>query len=368
MNFFNYAIKCVIRNLIYKLMKPRNLIILLVSVVIIFILSSYTSVFGYEGNNDYTDKNQTIIVTYESIMNDFLTRLDHIDKNNVNYSSLMASLNQSNWNFYVYYGDKNGRDMTGGNYMITSQLNIVFYDKNNPGPSISALDDMYFGMKTSMYNLSSSIQDYYVFDTDVLYYESTPTTCVIPGVLISYTSTNYTNFVNNHSSSETSTIVGAINQQTNSINDQTNTIQEQTQVIQETQDFITDDSVDNSQMTVDNSYSVNDGGVLSFFTNFLNTVKSIFTDIDTSVDVIVIPLPNDNQITLYSNLLSKYIINTPIYSLIQAFWWFVFGRYIITFIKRMIDWLSTGEMADKGVFSFIEWLDINNEIIKSYMM
>lgn len=36
MNYFNYAIKCVIRNIIYKLMKPRNLIIIIVSLIVIF--------------------------------------------------------------------------------------------------------------------------------------------------------------------------------------------------------------------------------------------------------------------------------------------------------------------------------------------
>lgn len=38
------------------------------------------------------------------------------------------------------------------------------------------------------------------------------------------------------------------------------------------------------------------------------------------------------------------------------------------YVYRMLRWLSTGEIAEKGVTGFILYLDKNNEIIKSFMM
>ena len=74
------------------------------------------------------------------------------------------------------------------------------------------------------------------------------------------------------------------------------------------------------------------------------------------------------SIVLRSDVISSHLAGTMFETLITAFWWYLFSRYIILFIKRMLDWLSTGKMAEEGVFSFIEWLDIHNEIINSYMM
>lgn len=179
MNYFNYAIKCVIRNIIYKLIKPRNLIIIIVSLIVIFLLSNYTSVFGWEGDNDCTDKNNTIAMNYESIVNDFINRFNNVNHNNVNYNNLVSMLNNGEMSFYLYYGDSNGTSMTGANYFVTSNLNIIFYVKSNPNPSISTYE-RYNGMFTNMYNLTSSIQDYYYFENGILYTSTKPSTVVVP--------------------------------------------------------------------------------------------------------------------------------------------------------------------------------------------
>lgn len=67
-------------------------------------------------------------------------------------------------------------------------------------------------------------------------------------------------------------------------------------------------------------------------------------------------------------MISKYVKNTVVYTYIQVFWWAYIGLYIVLFAKRMFEWLSTGEIAEKGVSSFIRWLDKNNELINSSMM
>lgn len=67
-------------------------------------------------------------------------------------------------------------------------------------------------------------------------------------------------------------------------------------------------------------------------------------------------------------MISKHIQGTSLYVIIQAFWWYLIGGYIVMYVYRMLRWLSTGEVAEKGVTGFILYLDKNNEIIKSFMM
>ncbi len=157
----------------------------------------------------------------------------------------------------------------------------------------------------------------------------------------------------------------------NSIDKQTEATQQQTQVQQETQNFIKDDTVSDDSMSVDTSSFDTSGSadVDNFFTTFLNTVYDAYTGINSKVEVINIPVPYSSEnIVLRSDALSSFVVGTPLYDLIEIFWTFIFGSYLVIFVKRIFDWLSTGEIAEKGVFGFIEWLDVHNEIIKSYMM
>lgn len=368
MNYFNYAIKCIIRNIIYKLMKPKVLIPLLVGVIATFLLARYTTVFGWEGNNDYTDKNATIIMQYDSINQDLVNRIKYFDGNSDNIDNLLFQLRNNNMNYYVFYGSPTGSSMDSGSYYATNDLYVYFYDRENFTSSGSACT-MYQGMNTNYRFINGGLGDAYIFTGDDI---STWTiqNFHIPTVLINYKSNILYDFVNSEDEEQTNSIVGAINQQTNSINQQTNTIQEQTQVIQETQDFISNTTVQDSTMSVDtSSMSVNTSNVDNFFTGFLNTVKNAFTGIDTTVETVSFPIPfTEQSITLRSDAISSHIINTPLYTLLQTFYWFYFGRYIIMLIKRIFDWLASGKMVDEGVFSFIEWLDIHNEIIKAYML
>ena len=75
--YFSYAIRCIIRRIIYFLIKPKYLLIIATSIIVIFLLSNYTSVFGWEGDNYYTDKNATIISAYDSIASDLVNRMQN---------------------------------------------------------------------------------------------------------------------------------------------------------------------------------------------------------------------------------------------------------------------------------------------------
>lgn len=359
MNYFNYAIKCVIRNIIYKFMNPKIFIPLLVGVIATFLLVKFTPVFGWEGDNDYTDKNNTIKLQYDSINQDLLNRIQNFSGNSDNIDNLIDTLKNNNYNYYCFYGSANGSSMVSSSYYATNDLYIYFYDRENFSSSATVYE-LYQGMTTNIRLITSGLGSAYVFTgNNVSTWEIE--SFYIPTVLINYKSPVVYSYINNKG--DTNSIVGAINQQTNSIN-------QQTTVIQDTQAFLEDSTVtDNSMAISTSSMTTSDGGVNSFFTNFMSNIYSIFNNIDSDVETITIPLlPTGNSITLRSDAISSHIINTPIYVLIQTFWWFVIGRSIIGFVYRMIKWLSDGEIAERGIFAFVDWLDNYNVIIKSYMM
>lgn len=97
--YFSYAIRCIIRRIIYFLTKPKYLLIIVTSIIIIFLLSNYTSVFGWEGDNTYTDKNATIISVYDSICSDLVNRMQNSPD-----SLLDSYLKDGQYSYYLYYG------------------------------------------------------------------------------------------------------------------------------------------------------------------------------------------------------------------------------------------------------------------------
>lgn len=140
---------------------------------------------------------------------------------------------------------------------------------------------------------------------------------------------------------------------------------------QQTQNVITNSSVSDDTMVIDtDDMDIEDSeGVYDFFTSFLDTMKNTFSGVDTSVSTISIPLGFvDGTIDLRSDIISSVISGTYIATLVQLFWYFVFGTYYIILTKRILDYLSTGQIAVGGVTGFIKFLDGQNQIIKTYMM
>lgn len=74
--------------------------------------------------------------------------------------------------------------------------------------------------------------------------------------------------------------------------------------------------------------------------------------------------------TVISDALTNYfgIFGDHLLGLVHLFWTVFFGSFYITFAHRMFNWLSTGKIVEKGGYSFVEWLDVHNTIIDSYMM
>lgn len=354
--YFSYAIRCIIRRIIYFLTKPKYLLIIVTSIIVIFLLSNYTTVFGWEGDNSYTDKNATIISSYDSIASDLVNRM----QNSPN-SLLDSYLTDGQYSYYLYYGASDGSDMLSVQQWNTNYLYIAVY-KTTSRTITATTQDRYQGMTTNIYYVTN-IYDLMRYNGNTFEVPSATNGQYIPSPLLSYHSAIITGYYNNSVNSASESITSAINQQTN-------TIEQQTTVIQDTQDFLEDDTIQDSSMSIDTTgMTVSDNGVNNFFTDFLNSVYNIFVNIDSTVETITIPMPyNIPDIVLRSDIISSHINNTILFTLIQTFWWFIISRYIIHFVFRMIKWLTDGELAERGVFAFADWLDSYNSIIKSYMM
>lgn len=374
MRYIDYGIKYLIRRLIRTILKPK----ILISVFIIFIIAFFVFKIdsnAYSGNDEYTDRYNTLFQTYDTLANDLIVRMSMSTSSNL--SIFKSYLTNASFNYYIYYGDVNGSSMLDGYTLDTSIMYIAFVPSSDLNISPAPNYDTWQGLNVNIRQLMPSYL--FAFDKNSLAYFENPSdvtkTLYVCSDLLTYKPQNLVNFLTNNSQIQSDSIVGAIQEQTQATQQQTEKIEQQTQVQQQTQDFLKDDTLDNNSMTIDTSsfgsieQSSHQQSVDNFFTGLLDTVYQAFTGINSTVDKITIPLPHTEQtIVLYSDIISKHISNTPIFSLIQMFWTFLFGSYIIVFVKRMLDWLSTGKLAEKGVFGFIEWLDIHNEIIKSYMM
>lgn len=346
MRYIDYLIKCIIRRLVRIIFKPKMLITILF-ILLLLTLSFYNDSYAAESG---------IYDVYTSFNNELIKRLDKASST----TSFYNYFNNSSYSFLVYFGNINGSDMFTNSYN-TSNLNVAFY-KTSLDFSSFENQVKWAGCPSSQGRIRSSTSNKIVvfsFDENSQYVTNEIDVLQIPQELYNYRSPVISEYLRNQKNVEQ--ITDSITEGTDKINDSIN----------DTNNFIKDDTITDDSMSVDTTGMSVDGqgDIDNFFTSFLNTVYNAFTGINDKVETISISMPyNIPPIVLSSDLLSKHIKNTALYPLIQVFWTFVFGKYIVMFVKRMFDWLSTGEIAEKGVFGFISWLDNYNSIIKSWMM
>lgn len=359
--YIDYFIKCCIRRITRMLFKPKIFLTIVIILLITFFCFK-SSVFAvYEGDDTYTDKNQTVFSAYDTINNDLVNRLSN--STSFGLQQLINRLKSSDYNYYVYYGELNGSSMINSSTYATNYLNIVLYPTTGFDRSSSVYDN-YQGITTNISQLNS-YSYLYRFNGNDLFSMENNVSVLIPSILWTYKTYTLTSFLNNSSQNQTNQIV-------ESIEEQTTAIETQTQVQQETQNFIKDETIEEGSMTVDtSSFDTSDSSsVDTFFTDTIDMVKNSFLSInDDDVVTIEIPLPKtDQKLFLRSDMVSKYVAGTILGDIIQIFYIFLFGGYIVMFAYRIYTWCSTGEIAEKGVSSFIRYLDKNNQIISTYMM
>lgn len=149
-------------------------------------------------------------------------------------------------------------------------------------------------------------------------------------------------------------------------------IQSGNETAEETKEFITNESVQESSMDVDTSdYDISDtNGTDDFISDVLNELYVFFNGIsDSNVYTVEIPLPYGmDSIVLRSDIISSHIRGTVLYTLIQTMWTFIFGTYLLFYVRNTINFFTTGEFETFGIPSFLGHLEDNDPIIKSFMM
>lgn len=328
--YFSYAIRCIIRRFIYFLTKPKYLLIIVTSIIVIFLLSNYTTVFGWEGDNDYTDKNATIITAYDSIASDLVNRM----QNSPN-SLLDSYLTDGQYSYYLYYGAADGSDMLSAQQWNTNYLYIAVYKTTSRTITATAYD-RYQGMTTNIY-LVTNIYDLMRYNGNTFEVPSVTNGQYIPSPLLAYHSSVITNYYNNSVQNASDNVVSAINQQTNTIQQQTQVIEEQTEAITSTDFDENSVSIDSSSADVDNSTQTN--LISTIFTSFNNSIQN------PNVEYINIPMPHTTEtLSIPSDLVSSRLGSLVV--LINAFWYYVFGFYAFKFINNLIIKIKDGSILD----------------------
>ena len=334
MRYFDYFIKCIIRNFVRLFIKPICIVIVVFLVFVLFMFVD--SVFGVDSlaftqlsSGIWNDKaiSNGVVIEYNGLHG----RQCYLPPNCKGTIQLNFSSNEFHCAFFTA--------TKSGDIGIGPQIGDI--------PVIS-------------YHFST--QGLVSFDT-------TQTSFNEYGAWFVFYSVDYTGneAIPYYDTFQDYSSVGIVDSQQQT----TQAIQQQTNVINSINSSLTDSTVDNNAINIDVSdLDFDDSqGIDSFFTNFINNKKDVFSNISNEVETIEIPLPyTDNKLVLSSDLLSKHIVNTSLYNLIQVFWWFLIGSYIIVFCRRIIVWFTSGEIAERGPASFIRYLDKNNEIIKTYMM
>ena len=332
MYWINYIIKTIIRRIVYILIKPKYLIAFLL-IALVFLLLANSSFAVYQGDDSYTDKNNTIFNAYNIITNDFINRMQNSSSSD-DVSNLKELLTNGQYSGYFYYGNINGTSMLGGSVFNTKTLYVAIYQKDVDYSS--SMQTNYQGIDTNIGTVNS-VYKIYSFIGNNLYYEDGQA-IQLPTILINYISSDLLLYLNNSSSEETSEIVGALENQTQATQEQTNTIKEQTEAM-------TNTTFDESSVNIDTSAStgVSYDTYNGFFTTIFNNFNDSFSN--DSVETISIPIPNTDQtIDITSDIVSSHIGSLA--SLIKVFWYAVFGFYAFKFCNNLIVKIKDGSLLN----------------------
>lgn len=332
MYWINYIIKTIIRRLVYIFIKPKYIIIFLIIINILLFLAN-SSFAVYQGDDTYTDPNNTVKIAYDTINNDLINRMSNSTSNSNN--SLQSELKTGLYDYYCYYGDRNGSSMIGSSTFNTQILYILLYPKNSE--TGTSLQNNYQGITTNIRTITNGSYLYGYRGNNCSIYDI-PESVEIPTILISYWNSDLVSFLNNSSSEETSEIVGALENQTQATQEQTNTIKNQTEAM-------TNTTFDDTSVSIDTSSSdeVSYDAYSGFFTTIFNNFNDSFSN--DSVETISIPIPNsDETIDITSDIVSSHIGSLA--SLINVFWYAIFGYYAFKFCNNLIVKIKDGSLLN----------------------
>lgn len=340
MYWVNYLIKCIIRRLTYLFLNKKTIFFIIIVFLIILIFLNPLQSKAYTGDDTYTDKNATITLSYDTVINDLINRLSNT---NSNTSSLLKKLKNASNSYYVYYGNDDGSSVLNvNNYWDTNKLNIAVFPKTNLQLSVSPVYETYLGIDVSCYGVKNiTVYTFHGNSLDDITIK--PDTVYMPGVLINYYSSDLVSFLNDSSKEQTNDVINAIDKQTQATENLTNTITSED--TQQSSDDLNNSFTDVTNSVEDRAEFVN---IFDFFKNINNTFKSAFEGFSNKQPIIItLGIPyTDKQITLSSDIVYNAIHGTLFYTLLQVIYTTTIGFYLINSFFNIIAWLQSGEFLN----------------------
>lgn len=309
-----------------KFIKIVSVFLVVYIIVSVFYYSSAT----FSGDTTYTDPNNTLFLAYDDINNRLVKVLQEQSS-----SSLLAYMKNSSYKFYVYYGNADGSSMLNGSTYNTSKLNVLVYPVSTTIKA-QAVYENYSGIFTNIVQITNPIIRYtWESGQGWSSYEDTSSKYYLPSAFINYVNDNLLSFLYDDSSSQTSSIV-------NAIEEQTNTIQEQTNTIKEGQDKLFSNDVDDSSISI--IQDENDDITSSGFNNLFTTLQNAF--LSENYRNISLPIPHTSKsIDIPSNLVENMLgSDNWILNFIHLFYYFLLGLFITKDIERIIEKVKSGDI------------------------
>lgn len=335
MNFLYYFIRYTLVRNLNRLLKPKTLIVIAIICLIFFFGLKTESHASYYGNNTYSDPNNTAVIGYNSVVNDFLVALDN-KKSNSLYSEIIEKLKDKSYGYYIYFDDSNGLSLINGYSYKQDTIHIVFYDLLFPDIDTSQYSN-YMGINnidikyvTYKYRYTLTWNNLSKYDNDDQVY--------MPSCLYNYQPDLITSYLLNSSQEQTNDIVNAINEQTTAINQQTNTINAQTEYLQEqpqSQDFSSSDLPSDSGVT-----DITTDGINNIFALFYNAM----TREPKTADIIEVSIPFTGKEFYIPYNYTNNFVPAAIKTIISMFWYYVFSVFIVRDIFKKIEKLKTGDI------------------------
>lgn len=340
----------------------QKIFILIIICLIAFWCLNMTQVHAVE---QVIDINYDLYSYYEGVVNDAISRLGRVYVQNPDAPFFNEIKAYNSFGFYFYWGSSNdGSNMANSRPSNKNRLVVIEYPSSNSYTKTPTTNDYASIPNMTLYNFSGNNIRY-----REIYQQFSSTGIInsfyIPNQLYLYKTTNWLKFEDYVRNGNTQDIIGLL---------------EDIKAEQQATNEFLNQETDTSLIAVDTP-SISDSSSDNMSNNLHNQINTLTTDMQNVVNNYYegqdaytwrIPLPSyiGGDIRFDSGV-TRRIIGTSgvVYNVIQAVWVLLFGGYIVSFIKRMLDWIQTGKIFDEGgLADFIWWMDTNNEIIKASMM
>lgn len=359
MDYFNYFIKCFISNIIWMLCKPKNFLIIFVVCIVLLLFTSScfasdVTIVNPSNINDigafqYDDQFGHLYTMQNSLQQRLIANL-YANKSNPGFNDLVTSifnecknLGLSNKSLYVNYGTGNTEFVIYYTYthLLSDDVEQSIHFQN---------DDYYYSnvpvcrgtfTRVGYILVNNNVTSAVVSFQDIQ--SMAPFACLNvfnPSFIDLF---RYYGLITDENSSELDALNRKAEQTNNSLNTINSSIQQQNQLQQSQNNFLqnSDVNVGASDLPNNSTSDITSSG----FDNIFNLLYNTFTS-SASTDL-VLPLPFTNKsITInYANVFGSFN-GGIIFTLANAFWFYVVSVYIVKDIYHKIYAIKSGNIEN----------------------